>query len=302
MAQPALARPVLTPPAYTHKGEAWTDWLQQFEAACEVNGYAAGDRLRFLAARLEGTAHQIFQTIRAANAQATYPQMVTLLTAHFEPPQQEPLHEAEFRIRRKLPTESQITFAAALRSLANRAFPGQAGALFERMLLQQFIEGQISAEVRLQLASHRPQDVSTAVQRAVEIEGAYHLEALRSASSLSLPVASANAVSAASLAAGSVPSRDASPDTSTDLIRLLRRIDEKLDRLSLQSNTSSSSPRSGSSSSGRGRGSIQNGTPRTCFRCGQAGHFVSACPQRTHTSGNSPHSQGDVSNLSGNRQ
>ena len=110
----------------------------------------------FIAARLEGTAHQIFQTIQAANPAAGYAQIITLLTQHFEPQQQEPLHEAEFRARRKTPCESQITFAAALRSLAERAFRGQAGALFERMLLHQFIEGQISAEVRLQFSLQSP--------------------------------------------------------------------------------------------------------------------------------------------------
>ena len=79
MAQ-ALARPVLIPLAYAHKGEAWSDWHDQLESASEVNGYGNAEKLRFLPARLEGTARHIFDAILAANANATYPQIVTLFT------------------------------------------------------------------------------------------------------------------------------------------------------------------------------------------------------------------------------
>ena len=134
-------------------------------------------------------------------------------------------------MRRKLPSESQVTFAAALRSLAARAFRGQAGPLLERMLVQQFMEGQLSAEVRHQLLSNRPQDVDTAVQRAVEIESAYHIEALRSSSSLTLPNTTA-AISHSSASASPAPAQS-SPAGDSEFLRLLKSIDAKLDRLSL---------------------------------------------------------------------
>ena len=275
MAQQALARPVIIPPSYEHKGEAWTDWLQKFNAACDVNGYAGPERLRFIAARLEGTAYQVYQTVVAANPGAGYPQLTTLLTQQFEPQQQEPLHEAEFRARRKLPTESQITFAAALRSLAERAFRGQAGPLFERMLLHQFIEGQVSAEIRLQLASNRPADMTAAIQRAVEIESAYRMESYR-VSPVCLPSDHTAAVSSpVSAPPPSTPS--ASSSDSRELLQLLRRIDAKLDSLSLAPSRSADSP----VSRGRGRGGSMRGGShsRACYNCGGVGHFASHCPQ-----------------------
>ena len=113
-----------------------------------VNGYDDAARLKFLPARLDGTAYRVFQSVRTANSDADFSTICTLLTAQFEPPQQRQLHEAEFRVREKRAHETQIVYAAALRSLANRAFPGQDGPLLERMILQRFIDGQPSVEVR----------------------------------------------------------------------------------------------------------------------------------------------------------
>ena len=117
MAQPqqpaALQRPVVVPDVFSGAGGDWMQWLQQFNAACVVNGYGDADRLRFLPARLSGTAHQSFQTIAAANPNSTYPQICTLLTQQFEPPEQQHLFEAQLRIRMKTPDESQLAFANA---------------------------------------------------------------------------------------------------------------------------------------------------------------------------------------------
>ena len=92
----ALARPVIVP--NTHKGrsdEDWQAWLSSFNAACVVNGYGDADRISDMGARVEGVAMQVFNTIRTANQNATYQQLGTLLSAQFEPVQQQELHEVE---------------------------------------------------------------------------------------------------------------------------------------------------------------------------------------------------------------
>ena len=123
MAQPgALAHPVIIPDPFRSEGGDWTLWLEKFNNAAVVNGYDDAARLRFLPARLEGIAYRVYQTVHAANPNAQYQALCTLLTRQFDPPQQQQLHEAEFRLRTKHAPESQLVYAAALRSLAIWAF------------------------------------------------------------------------------------------------------------------------------------------------------------------------------------
>ena len=135
---------------------------------------------------MEATALQIFNNVHAANPGANYQVLCDLLTAQFEPQQQQQLHEVELRARTKKPQETQPSFAAALQSLAARAFPGQQGGIVERIVLQQFIDGQSSPEVRLQLAANRPATLDEAIQRAITISTAYQLEAMRHGSTQSV--------------------------------------------------------------------------------------------------------------------
>ena len=78
-----------------------------FSAACVVNGYGDADRTRFMGALVEGTAQQIFNNVHTANQNANYQQLCDLLTAQFEPQQQQQLHEVELRARTKKPQETQ---------------------------------------------------------------------------------------------------------------------------------------------------------------------------------------------------
>ena len=85
---------------------------------CEVNGCGDADRIRFMAALFEGTAQQVFQHVRTANANATYQQLCAHLANQFEPPQQQQTYESQLHARVKSPSESQTVFASGLHSLA----------------------------------------------------------------------------------------------------------------------------------------------------------------------------------------
>ena len=316
MAQPAqqgaLARPVIIPNSFSGEGEDWPLWLEKFNNAAVVNGYNDAERLRFLPARLEGTAYRVFQTVSAANPNAQYQAICTLLSQQFEPPQQQQLHEAEFRVRDKRMNETQVSYAATLRTLANRAFPGQNGPLLERMILQRFIDGQPSVEVRLQLASNRPNDLDEAIQRSVSISSAYQMEAMRSASTS--PASTASVAAAMSLPPSgsqvvnklpvSLDSTVAAISTSSssmprdEVVTLLRSIEAKLDKLSVSTlrdhadtqGSSSDLRRSYVPGSARGRGGAsfgQTGRGRMCYSCGGFGHFASVCPSRNNSSAHS---------------
>ena len=106
-----LPRPVVLPDEFAGtSGEDWVTYLARFNAACVVNGYTPAQRLQFLPCRLTGAAFQVHTAILGRMPNATFPQLCAELTATFNPPQQGPIVEAEFRNRVKKPDESQIEF------------------------------------------------------------------------------------------------------------------------------------------------------------------------------------------------
>ena len=273
-----LPRPVVLPDEFAGtSAEDWVTYLARFDAACVVNGYTPVQRLQFLPCRLTGAAFQVHTAILARQPNATYPQLCAALGEAFNPPQQGPIVEAELRSRTKQSGETQIEFASALQQLAARAFPGQQQTpLHERMLLNQFIEGQASPELRLHIRSASPPDLDTAVRRALEMAAVFNSEAHR-ATPFVLPIAPPTMVAAVATAAVHPGS-----DRNEDVYELLQKISTQLS--SLQHLSSAPSPRWQGPPPAPPLATAQ-GFPRPprlpgCFQCGSTNHFVRNCPQR----------------------
>ena len=215
-----------------------------------------------------------------ATPNITYPQLCDALTARFEPAEQAPVHEAGFRMRQKHADETQFAFAAALRSLAERAFRGQNGPLLDCMILQQFTEGQPSREIRLDLLSNRPATLDEAVQKTISIEAAYRIEASRGStvSSMGPMLDTAMFGTQQVAAAASLPQ-----DQSAALLQTLQSIERKLDHLSFTAPHGRGEPdqpwfQQPSQGRGRGRGNTRVGSA-ACFFCKATDHFIASCPE-----------------------
>ena len=74
-----------------------------------------------------------------------------------------------------------MEFASALQKLASRAYPGQENTdLFQRLLVNQFIDNLPSPELRLHVRSASPKNLAQAVQRALEMPAIFDEEQRRS--------------------------------------------------------------------------------------------------------------------------
>ena len=230
----------------------------------------------FFRAVCKGSAFQVFQAVLQAQPAITYAQMCQELSARFNPPQQSQLHEAEFRARKKLATETQVQLAADLQRIAARAFPGQQGTpLFERLLLNRFIDGQGSPELRLHIRSAAPADLDAGVRQALEMSAILEVEKV----SPSPPTAAAFATSTTTTAG-----------TPTDmlLLSLLTKLSDQLDALSISSRQptpltrSPQPPPAHQFPARQGRPSMPPASvpaPGVCWRCGSSGHYRRDCPQ-----------------------
>ena len=211
----ALGRPVILPPEFTGtSSEDWLTFMGQFNVACQANGYADDQRLDFLPCRLREGAFHVYQTFRAQHPNDAYDELCDRLTAYFNPPQHRPSFEAEFRARTMKTIESPVEFASALQKLASRAYPGQENTdLFQRLLVNQFIDGLPSPELRLHVRSASPNNLAQAVQRALEMAAIFDAEQRRSNGAA---IAGASPTPAAIFAVrGSSPALPPAPSAST---------------------------------------------------------------------------------------
>jgi len=275
-----LPRPIVVPNDFAGtSADDWPTFLAKFNAACVVNGYANPDRLQFLPCCLRDNAFTVFNAIVTANPQATYVQVCQELDQRFNPPQQSRLLEAEFRARVKLTTETQLEFASALTRLANRAFPGQQGQLLDRLMLNQFIDGQPSTDLRLHIRTAGPATLDAAVQRALEIGSIFEVEQRRA--SAASDAARAHA-SVPGLTAAAVHVNESPVASSTDplVLSLLSKISEQLSALSTSDARSTPPNRRGRDPpvAPRATGPAEN--DGCCFNCGDPDHFASDCPRR----------------------
>ena len=251
-----LARPVVVPPDFVgHSQDDWPTFIARFDAACAVNGYAAADRLQFLPCCLKDSAFTTYQTVLQANPQITYPQLCHELGQRFNPPQQCRLVEAEFRARTKGAQESQQEYANALQRLAARAYPGQQGQLLERLLLNQFIDGQQSPELRLHIRTASPATLDEAVRRAFEVAAILDVEARRTGAPQQAQVFATSAISRSTqncahshvndvIAATAPSSATSSSATDPLVLTLLTKISDQLATLQVPASAPSQpSPR-----------------------------------------------------------
>jgi len=277
------------PPDFSgSSNDDWPTFLARFNAATTVNGYGPVDSLRFLPCCLKDSAFTVFETVRQANPNADFAGICTLLEAHFNPPQQSQLVESEFRARIKLANESQGEFASALKRLATRAFPGQqGGGLYERMLLNQFIDGQTNAEMRLHIRTASPPDLNTAVQRAIELSAIFEVEQRRQGVLPGSVAVAASAIPRGVSTSSSGNQLFGSSNTDPLVLSLLTKICEKLDQLQPPSTPAPAAvgppaprgaPRSAPNSAPR--------QPLKCYFCNLPGHFIRDCPHRARGSGN----------------
>lgn len=268
-APPALGRPFTVPPDFAGRGDDdWGIFLARFNSAADASGYDDAAKLRFLPCCLKGTAFSVYDSIVTANRGFTFQQVCTEMGARFNPPQQGMLLESEFRARVKNVGETQTEFAAALERLATRAFPGQQGGLLDRLVVNQFIEGQECGKLRLHIRTSAPANLNAAVQRAIEVGAILEIEGRRgsvNAPSFQAPVFAATH-------APQVPETRSSGPHDLVMLELLNKISGQLERLEKKVPSGSSN---GPLKPAMGRG---QGRPFLCFNCGEPGHSYRKCP------------------------
>ena len=262
-------RPLVIPEVYSGE-DPFDAWATHFENVATLNGWAADQRLQWLAVRLVRRPQIAFQN-PAADVRELYDSARTALQRRFEPESRRGLYAAEYHARRKQPKEDWASFGEDLKMLVDKAFPDIEEPARERIAVDRFLgqleDPQLATQLAFSVWQRQPQNLHEAVTSTLEMQSHFRLASCTSGSALpptiSLPVAAVD--------------QDRPPARLDDM---LRQLVTWMERLESSLTTPTRQPRPYRSSRGTdiyGRTSRSRRGP-VCHRCGDIAHLARNCP------------------------
>ena len=147
----------------------WADYLSHFEAVADWNGWSNRQKAQQLIMSFDGEAMKLLGQIDR-NTQLDYDKMVVELNRHYDPKERASAYKIEFRGRVRHRNENLMKYAQELKRLVTKAYPDQNACSHDNFVLDQFIMGLGSIELRRHVQFGHPQDINQAISLAIEFE------------------------------------------------------------------------------------------------------------------------------------
>lgn len=160
-----FVRMSLRPPARFAAGADFKLWLTRFEMYVQQASIAETQKVKELLALLED---EPFRVVSHSGLLETgdYPAVTACLKQHYAPAGNELEWQYKLQTRTQKPGEQLSDFAAALRILADKAYPSWSAEQQKEILKSQFIQGIRSSSVQLWLMREMPATMDEALSIA----------------------------------------------------------------------------------------------------------------------------------------
>lgn len=156
-------------PANYDGTSSFQDYLVQFEMTGDLNKWDEGMKAMELATSLRGTAQTVLSDLRPEQRR-DYNQLVSALTARFEPTNQTELYRAQIKSRLRKKAESVQELATDIKRLVRRAYPQATSELRDQIARDCFIDSLNEHELEWFVYQGKPKTVDEAMQLALEYE------------------------------------------------------------------------------------------------------------------------------------
>ena len=145
------------------------DWLCHFNTVAKSNCWNEFEKGTNLAMSLRGSALQVLRDLSAYERE-DYECILRALRRRFDPGEQEPLRRMEFRSRIKKKDETVTEFGFSLSRLAISAYPNMSPEAREILVIDQFIAGLQSRDLKRHVQFKHPSSLHEAISLAREYE------------------------------------------------------------------------------------------------------------------------------------
>ena len=259
----------------------WSDYLKHFQTVAEWNCWSYDEKGLQLAMSLQGEAQRVLGDLRQLHRHVDFNMLVAELTYRYNPADREFAYRMEFKGRMKKSVESIMQYGYALRRLAVKAFPSISTDCQEQLILDQFISGLVSVDIKRHVQFGHPKNLNEAISLAVEYESFHNQGAVK----FQKPA--------------QVSSISNKPED--EQVKLLKQLCSSVERQSQElaniprGNTSNPAPPSNNNHHyaprnqnlpNTSRPGISNSEDRSivrCYNCSQSGHISRNCPQKNQS-------------------
>ncbi|CAC5394893.1 unnamed protein product [Mytilus coruscus] len=147
----------------------WPDYICHFEQVAQWNRWSESETAGQLAMSLRGVVKHVLTEL-TSDALCHNDTLKTLFMQRFCPREREIAYRCEFRNRKRSRDETTADFGYALKRLGSRAFPTIPVMMSESLIVEQYISGLGSAELKRHVQFAHPTTLDRAISLAVEFE------------------------------------------------------------------------------------------------------------------------------------
>ena len=147
----------------------WPDYIKHFEAIAKYNRWSNKQKAEQLVISFDGDAIKLLGELNE-EILSDYPALISELNRRYNPAERAQAWKMEFRNRSRQANESITKYAQALKILASRAYANMPVVAQEQFVLDQFMQGLNTVEIRGHVTFGHPKNINEAISLAIEYE------------------------------------------------------------------------------------------------------------------------------------
>lgn len=148
----AMQRPIFMPEVFTGEGREWSDWLEQFEAAAEINCWGEPQKLKFTTLLLSRRARELYRGL-PVEARGNFCELKAAMGRYLTRSGSSGWSRLDFSNRHRQSRESVRDFGNAVSRFAEQAYINLDVATQDILAQDHFIMHVGDGDLRIQLRS-----------------------------------------------------------------------------------------------------------------------------------------------------